>query len=70
MVDHAELMSILFTSGTTSQDIDNELRFPELQHDDPANLLNVMRSYDVLHESGMDHRVVMIYRLMIMVAMQ
>eukprot|EP00975_Prorocentrum_lima_P043258 9081035-Prorocentrum_lima.AAC.1 len=54
-VAHAELMSIMFMAGNNLQDIYYKVLFPELQYDDPVRLINVMRSYDVLHGSGMDH---------------
>eukprot|EP00975_Prorocentrum_lima_P050502 10579165-Prorocentrum_lima.AAC.1 len=58
------------TAVSTSQDIDYAMLFQELQRDDPVGLVNVMRSYNVIHGSGMDHGLVMIYRQMIMIGMQ
>eukprot|EP00975_Prorocentrum_lima_P060506 12690915-Prorocentrum_lima.AAC.1 len=32
---------------------------PELQYDDPARLISVMRSFDALHECEWDHKLIM-----------
>eukprot|EP00975_Prorocentrum_lima_P067490 12915242-Prorocentrum_lima.AAC.1 len=54
-VPHTQLMSVTCLAGRRLIDIHHDMQLPELKFDEPQRRINVMRSFDVLHECGADH---------------